>query len=73
MTSKLSACDTAYRLCSALSLLGRFAVIVTWTARTGAVYGQNKFIIGFLSLIGVMLIILAALHISVIHCTGSTD
>ncbi|KAF8985486.1 hypothetical protein BDQ17DRAFT_1335877 [Cyathus striatus] len=55
---------------------------VTWTARTGAVYGQNRLIIGFLSLIGVMLIILAAklyntgfqkLHISVIHCTGSTD
>ncbi|KAF8996711.1 hypothetical protein BDQ17DRAFT_1513545 [Cyathus striatus] len=28
---------------------------------------------GFLGLIGVMLIVLAGLHISVIHCTGSTD
>ncbi|KAF8991219.1 hypothetical protein BDQ17DRAFT_1370997, partial [Cyathus striatus] len=66
-------CDSTYRVCSILSLLGRTAVLVVWTARTSAIYGHNKLIIAFLGFIVVMLFVLAALHISFIHCTGSTD
>ncbi|KAJ8689720.1 hypothetical protein PTI98_012594 [Pleurotus ostreatus] len=45
-------CDTWYKIIGALSVLGRAAVIVTFTGRTYAIYARNIYILIYLGLIG---------------------
>ncbi|ESK82598.1 hypothetical protein Moror_3653 [Moniliophthora roreri MCA 2997] len=47
-------CDTWYKVIAALSFFGRSAVIVTFTARTYAIFGRNKWILAYLSALGVV-------------------
>ncbi|EEB92620.1 hypothetical protein MPER_08843 [Moniliophthora perniciosa FA553] len=45
-------CDTWYKIIGVLSLFGRAAVIVTFSARTYAIYGRNRWILAYLALLG---------------------
>ncbi|KAJ8503190.1 hypothetical protein ONZ45_g11078 [Pleurotus djamor] len=45
-------CTASYRIISALSILGRSAVIITFTKRAYAIFSRNKYVLVYLSLIG---------------------
>ncbi|KAF8233733.1 hypothetical protein L208DRAFT_1554759 [Tricholoma matsutake] len=47
-----------YMISGSLSVLGRAAVIIIWTARTYAVFGRNRVILAFFAAIGLTCIIL---------------
>ncbi|KAF9259672.1 hypothetical protein L218DRAFT_803637, partial [Marasmius fiardii PR-910] len=51
-------CDTVYKAVGALSVLGRAAVIVAFSARTYAIYNRNRWILVYFSLLGFACIIL---------------
>ncbi|KAJ3876996.1 hypothetical protein F5051DRAFT_18374 [Lentinula edodes] len=45
-------CNTWYQFIGALSVLGRAAVIVVFAGRTWAVWGQNRFVLAYMSILG---------------------
>ncbi|KAJ4470100.1 hypothetical protein J3R30DRAFT_1225101 [Lentinula aciculospora] len=52
IAGKLTAnCNTWYQFIGALSVLGRAAVIVVFTGRTWAVWGKNRFILVYMSIL----------------------
>lgn len=65
-------CDAGYKISSALSVLGRTAVIVVWGARTYAVFGKNCIVLGFFATVGLSCIILDIMHIPVLICNGNS-
>ncbi|KAL4256509.1 DUF6533 domain-containing protein [Pleurotus pulmonarius] len=56
-------CDVWYKLIGALSVLGRAAVIVTFTGRIYAIYARNKYILVYLGLVGTACIALDIAHL----------
>ncbi|KAF9457147.1 hypothetical protein BDZ94DRAFT_1314482 [Collybia nuda] len=54
-------CDIGYKICSALSILGRASVII-WTARTYAVFNKNKYILAYFLSTGLTCIALDIAH-----------
>ncbi|KAF8238521.1 hypothetical protein L208DRAFT_1355103 [Tricholoma matsutake] len=71
-----SSCEAGYMISGSLSVLGRAAVIIIWTARTYAVFGRNRVILAFFAAIGLTCIILDVVsrlwHVPVLRCTGKT-
>ncbi|KIK50770.1 hypothetical protein GYMLUDRAFT_252670 [Collybiopsis luxurians FD-317 M1] len=65
-------CNTWYQFISALSVLGRAAVIVVFTGRTWAVWGKNRFILAYMSLLGVTCVALDITHVPGLRCAGSS-
>lgn len=65
-----TSCDSVYQLVGALSVLGRTAIVVTFTARTYAVYGRSRWILASLGTIALMVIILAWWHVPGLACVG---
>lgn len=65
-------CEAGYMISGSLSVLGRAAVIIIWTARTYAVFGRNRVILAFFAAIGLTCIILDVWHVPVLRCTGKT-
>lgn len=63
-------CDQWYRTISALSLLGRTAVIISFTARAYAVYRGNKIILAIVGSLGLCTSILGVLHVPHVRCVG---
>ncbi|TRM56058.1 hypothetical protein BD626DRAFT_520945 [Schizophyllum amplum] len=63
-------CDSAYQSISALSVLGRTAVLSTWATRTWAVWGRNIYIITFLGLLVCACTALDCYQASGAQCTG---
>ncbi|KAK7045076.1 hypothetical protein R3P38DRAFT_3177303 [Favolaschia claudopus] len=51
-------CDSWYKIVGALSILGRVVVIAVFVMRTYAVYGKNKWVLAYMSLVGLMCIAL---------------
>ncbi|KAJ6552808.1 hypothetical protein B0H19DRAFT_1377608 [Mycena capillaripes] len=45
-------CDVWYKVIGALSVIGRTAVIVTFTLRTYAVFAKNKWVLAYLGVVG---------------------
>lgn len=66
-------CHVVAKLISSLSVLGRTSVIVTFTARTWAVWGSSKLILLFLGSIGTACIILDIIHVTHVKCGGDTE
>ncbi|KAF8229909.1 hypothetical protein L208DRAFT_1363512 [Tricholoma matsutake] len=66
-----SSCEAGYMISGSLSVLGRAAVIIIWTARTYAVFGRNRVILAFFAAIGLTCIILDVWHVPVLRCTGN--
>ncbi|EEB92262.1 hypothetical protein MPER_09256 [Moniliophthora perniciosa FA553] len=80
-------CNTWYKSIAALSFFGRSAVIaldvnqtllptrhaVTFTARTYAIFGRNKWILAYLSALGVVCMALHITHIPGLRCVGSSS
>lgn len=64
-------CEAGYMISGSLSVLGRAAVIIIWTARTYAVFGRNRVILAFFAAIGLTCIILDVWHVPVLRCTGN--
>ncbi|CAA7267334.1 unnamed protein product [Cyclocybe aegerita] len=54
---------------SALSVVGRTAIIVVWGARTYAVFNRNKWILALFGSLGLAIIALAALGVPYVSCT----
>ncbi|TFK33950.1 hypothetical protein BDQ12DRAFT_637022 [Crucibulum laeve] len=66
-------CDAAYQVSSALSVLGRASILFILGVRTYAVFDRNRIILVLLWILGLLVIILATLHVPYIHCKGSAD
>ncbi|KAF9499940.1 hypothetical protein BDN71DRAFT_1382881, partial [Pleurotus eryngii] len=65
-------CDTWCKIIGALSVLGRAAVILTFTGRVYAIYARNKYILIYLSFLGLVCIALDFTHVPGLHCVGSS-
>jgi hypothetical protein len=77
-----SSCDTGYKISSALSVLGRTAIIsepphacltyfvspgaVAWSARTYAVFGRSRIILAYFTVVGLPCIILHIVNLLVL-------
>lgn len=66
-------CDTWYKIIAALSVIGRAAVIVTFTVRTYAIFARSKVILLYLAVIGLACILLDIIQVPDLRCIGSTN
>lgn len=66
-------CHAGYVVSSALSVVGRAAVVIVWGARTFAVFGKNRWILIFFGTIGLMVIILDIIEVPTNTCKGSSS
>ncbi|KAF8156564.1 hypothetical protein B0H34DRAFT_709679 [Crassisporium funariophilum] len=64
-------CDGGYQVCAALSVIGRAAIIVVWGARTYAVFNRNRYVLALFGSLGLLVIILSAMHVPYVACNGS--
>ncbi|KAJ6491942.1 hypothetical protein C8R45DRAFT_1073374 [Mycena sanguinolenta] len=67
-----STCNFWYKIVGALSILGRAAVIVVFIMRTNAVYNSNKWILAYMSLVGLACVSLDITHVPGMRCVGSS-
>ncbi|KAG7094542.1 hypothetical protein E1B28_005370 [Marasmius oreades] len=68
---RIYSCDTWYKIIGALSVLGRAAVIITFSARTYAIFNRNRWILVYFSIIGLICIVLDISSLLTDACTGS--
>ncbi|KAF9523234.1 hypothetical protein CPB83DRAFT_821819 [Crepidotus variabilis] len=61
-------CDTTYQICSILNFFGRIAILTVWGVRTYAVFDKNKAILALFTVLGLLVLILAALHVPFVAC-----
>ncbi|KAF9002749.1 hypothetical protein BDQ17DRAFT_1356744 [Cyathus striatus] len=75
LTNKLPSmsCNAAYQLSSALSVLGRAAIMLVWGMRTYAVFGRSRIVVAIFGTLGLFVFILAALHVPHVACKGGSD
>lgn len=74
IAKKLGAsCDTWYKIIGALSVVGRAAVILTFTGRTYAIFARSKIILIYLVAIGLACVILDIMHVPGLRCVGSSS
>ncbi|KAJ3718934.1 hypothetical protein C8R42DRAFT_697329 [Lentinula raphanica] len=82
-------CNTWYQFIGALSVLGRAAIIdlvsivteklftalpkVVFTGRTWAVWGRNRFILAYMSFLGVICVALDITHVPGLRCSGGSS
>ncbi|KAF9266831.1 hypothetical protein L218DRAFT_941978 [Marasmius fiardii PR-910] len=64
-------CDTWYKIIDVLAVLGRASIIVTFTARTYAVYGQNRYVLIYLAGLGLATVISDSMHVPSQKCNHS--
>jgi len=67
----LSNCDRWYTVAGYLSVAGRTAVLIIFTARTWAIYGRNMIILYGLGALAVVCIAVDFWHVSGETCTGT--
>ncbi|KAJ3929387.1 MAG: hypothetical protein NXY57DRAFT_1016850 [Lentinula lateritia] len=65
-------CNTWYQFIGALSVLGRAAVIVVFAGRTWAVWGQNRIVLVYMSILGAACVALDITHVPGLRCTGGS-
>ncbi|KAF9263837.1 hypothetical protein L218DRAFT_926983, partial [Marasmius fiardii PR-910] len=73
LISHIYSCDTWYKIIGALSVIGRAAVIVTFSARTYAIFNRNRWILAYFSIIGLTCVVLDITHVPGLKCTGSSS
>ncbi|KAJ3995609.1 hypothetical protein F5050DRAFT_1800086 [Lentinula boryana] len=66
-------CNTWYQFIGALSVLGRAAVIVVFTGRTWAVWGKNRVVLVYMSILGATCVALDITHVPGLRCTGGSS
>ncbi|KAJ3745745.1 hypothetical protein DFH05DRAFT_1396095, partial [Lentinula detonsa] len=66
-------CNTWYQFIGALSVLGRAAVIVVFTGRTWAVWGKNRIVLVYMSILGATCVALDITHVPGLRCTGGSS
>jgi len=66
-----SSCDNTYKLCAALSVIGRAAIVFVWGIRTFAVYNKSKWILVILGPLGVAVIGLDISHVPWVACVDN--
>ncbi|KAJ7142757.1 hypothetical protein C8R44DRAFT_866060 [Mycena epipterygia] len=66
-------CDVWYKIVGALSILGRAAVIAVFSMRTYAVYGKNKWVLAYMSVVGLACVALDITHVPGMRCVGSSS
>ncbi|KAJ7572071.1 hypothetical protein C8J56DRAFT_994135 [Mycena floridula] len=71
ITNKLGdACDRWYKIIGVLSLLGRGSVIVTFIARTYAIYSGSRLVLVYLGVLGLTCLVLDITHVPGLRCSG---
>ncbi|KAF8187959.1 hypothetical protein K438DRAFT_1467231, partial [Mycena galopus ATCC 62051] len=65
-------CDLWYKIIAAMSTLGRVSVITVFVLRTSVLYGKNRWIFAYMSVLGLACIALGITHVPGLHCTGSS-
>ncbi|KAF9522174.1 hypothetical protein CPB83DRAFT_800905 [Crepidotus variabilis] len=70
ISKKLTAisCNAGYQICSTLSVFGRVGILVVWGARTYAVFDRHKIILAVFTTLGLLVIILSAMHVPFVTC-----
>ncbi|KAE9406314.1 hypothetical protein BT96DRAFT_811154, partial [Gymnopus androsaceus JB14] len=66
-------CNTWYQFIGALSVLGRAAIIVVFTGRTWAVWGKNRIVLAYMSILGATCVALDITHVPGLRCTGGSS
>ncbi|KAJ3789787.1 hypothetical protein GGU10DRAFT_342362 [Lentinula aff. detonsa] len=66
-------CDTWYKIVGALSVLGRAAIMFSFTARAYAVWGRRRVIFAYLASIWIICIGLDIAHVPGLRCVGSSS
>jgi hypothetical protein len=66
-------CDSAYKLSSALSVVGRAGITMVWGMRTYAVFSGSRAILIIFGPLGLAEVILAALHVPNVSCSGKSN
>ncbi|KAJ3745724.1 hypothetical protein DFH05DRAFT_1395725 [Lentinula detonsa] len=66
-------CDTWYKIVGALSILGRAAIMFSFTARAYAVWGRRRLIFAYLASIWIICIGLDIAHVPGLRCVGSSS
>jgi len=61
-------CNNTYKLCAALSVIGRSAIVFVWGIRTFAVYNKSKWTLVILAPLGVAVIGLDISHVPWVTC-----
>ncbi|KAF9527632.1 hypothetical protein CPB83DRAFT_895037 [Crepidotus variabilis] len=61
-------CNTGYQIASSFAVVGRAAILIIWGARTYAVFSQNRAILIFFLSLGILILVLAAIHVPYISC-----
>ncbi|KIJ34945.1 hypothetical protein M422DRAFT_233136 [Sphaerobolus stellatus SS14] len=75
-------CTAAYQISAALSILGRLAIVsmsylllfntcLIWGMRTYAVFSEIKIIMAIFGPLGLILVVLAIVHVPSVRCTGT--
>ncbi|KAJ7626802.1 hypothetical protein FB45DRAFT_920115 [Roridomyces roridus] len=55
----------------ALSVVGRLAIIIVFTLRSSAVFGKNKWVFAYMSLVGLACFALDITHVPGLQCSGT--
>ncbi|TCD61626.1 hypothetical protein EIP91_008150 [Steccherinum ochraceum] len=69
----LHSCDHTYKFVGALSVLGRAAIIFTFTGRVYAIWSGNRYVLVYLGVIGLACIVLDIIHVPGLRCVGAVD
>ncbi|KDR68338.1 hypothetical protein GALMADRAFT_272569 [Galerina marginata CBS 339.88] len=72
MLPGMRVCDNAYKICSAISVVGRSAIIIVWGARTYAVFNRNKCVLVVFGTLGLLVIGLDISHVPGVVCVGNS-
>jgi len=67
-----STCDFWYKVITALSVIGRAAVTAVFCLRTHAVWGKNKWVLAYMSTVGLACVALDITHVPGARCVGSS-
>ncbi|KAJ3876792.1 hypothetical protein F5051DRAFT_410420, partial [Lentinula edodes] len=66
-------CNTWYKIIGALSVLGRAAIIFSFTARAYAVWGRKRMIFVYLASVGIICVGLDIAHVPGLQCEGPSS
>ncbi|KAJ3777706.1 hypothetical protein FB446DRAFT_784034 [Lentinula raphanica] len=69
----ICSCDVWYKVVGGLSVLGRTAIIYSFTARAYAVWGRRRVVLAYLAGIGIICIGLDIAHVPGLRCTGPSS
>ncbi|KAH6891679.1 hypothetical protein BKA70DRAFT_1571856 [Coprinopsis sp. MPI-PUGE-AT-0042] len=66
-------CNTGYRICGSLSVLGHIGIIMVWTLRTCALYGNNLTMFASLGTFGLTVVVILSYRVPFLSCEIGQD